>query len=211
MWKDIQRQKHLFSSIAYGQLLFIASFVTSTVYAGNSHGAALLTEHDPNSRYICKGPLAEFAACQCNEEASEVACVNAQFVDAGVFQHVSNYYKAISKVTFHGNNFQDLPDSPLFGDKTYDSVHVLNISANYIVNLHSSGLIGLPNVRILDLSNNEIVLTEKNVNFLSHTPKLTHLYLRRAFTSVVNRTVQFDLLLRMFNNAQLEQLRVRLQ
>ncbi|KAH7695114.1 Leucine Rich Repeat family protein, partial [Aphelenchoides avenae] len=187
-----------------------AALITSVAAQAGSrrHGQTILAEHDPNSRYVCKGPLSEYAACQCNEEASEVACVNAQFVDAGVFQHVSNYYKSMNRVTFHGNNFQDLPESPLFGDAPYESIHILNISANYIVNLHSKALMGLPNLQELDLSYNEIVLTEANVDFLTHTPRITHLYLRRAFTSVINRTAQFELMLRMFYKAKLDHLRV---
>lgn len=42
------------------------------------------------------------------------------------------------------------------------------------MNLNSNALRSVPNVQVLDLSNNEIVLTEKDVDFLTHTPKLTH-------------------------------------
>uniref|UniRef100_A0A915DDL7 Uncharacterized protein n=1 Tax=Ditylenchus dipsaci TaxID=166011 RepID=A0A915DDL7_9BILA len=83
-------------------------------------------------------------------------------------------FSSLARVTFHGNNFQDLPDEPLFGETTYTSLNVLNISANYIVNLHSDALKAVPNIQVLDLSNNEIVLDEDNVDFLIHTPKLTH-------------------------------------
>lgn len=51
-------------------------------------------------------------------------------------------------------------------------LQVLNISANYIVNLHSNALRGMANLLVLDLSNNEIVLKEEDITFLSHTPKL---------------------------------------
>ncbi|VDM47513.1 unnamed protein product [Toxocara canis] len=85
-------------------------------------------------------------------------------------------------------------------------LQVLNISANYIVNLHSNALQGMPNLLVLDISNNEIVLKEEDVDFLAHTPKLKQLYLRRAFTSLVNRTVQFALMMRMFRNAKLNEL-----
>uniref|UniRef100_A0A914E6F8 Uncharacterized protein n=1 Tax=Acrobeloides nanus TaxID=290746 RepID=A0A914E6F8_9BILA len=166
-----------------------------------------MQEIDPNSKYTCKGPLGEFPACACNEMDLEISCINAQFVDTDVFKNVPTYYKGISKITFHGNNFQDLPDDPLFGENVVlDGLTVLNISANYIVNLNSKALRGLPNIRILDLSNNEIVLRPEDVYFLSHTPKITHLYLRRAFTSLVNRTIQFDLMVRMFYNGKLHNL-----
>ncbi|KAI1730657.1 leucine rich repeat domain-containing protein [Ditylenchus destructor] len=185
--------------------IFYVDFVVSTTH--NSRGL-VPQENDPNTRYICKGILGEHAACLCNEDEQEVACINAQFVDTGVFQYANSHYSNLRRVTFHGNNFQDLPDEPLFGDTKYSSMNVLNISANYIVNLHSNALKAVPNIQVLDLSNNEIVLTETNIDFLTHTPRLTHLYLRRAFTSVINRTQQFDLLMRMFRKANLKHLKV---
>ncbi|CAJ0610229.1 unnamed protein product [Cylicocyclus nassatus] len=80
--------------------------------------------------------------------------------------------------------------------------------AVFSVNLNSNALKGLPNLRVLDLSNNEIVLKESDVDFLTHTPRLTELYLRRAFTATINRTVQFDLMMRMFKKANLKHLEV---
>ncbi|KAK6113855.1 Leucine rich repeat family protein [Brugia pahangi] len=163
-------------------------------------------EEDPNSRFQCQGSLSDYAACQCREQDSELSCINAQFVDTDIFLHVNNLYRHLRKVTFHGNNFQDLPNSPLFGRNKHENIEVLNISANYIVNLHSNALRGMPNLLVLDLSNNEIVLKEEDINFLSHTPKLKQLYLRRAFTLLVNRTVQFSLMMQMFRKANLEEL-----
>ncbi|KAE9552026.1 hypothetical protein FO519_004751 [Halicephalobus sp. NKZ332] len=161
------------------------------------------TTRDPNSRFICKGQLGDFAACTCIDATNEISCINAQFVDADVFLHLNGHYKTINKITFHGNNFQDLPDRALFGEVEHHSLHTLNLSANYIVNLNSHALQGMPNIRVLDLSNNEIVLRPQDTDFLSHTPLITHLYLRRSFTSSVNRTKQFDLLMRLFSNANL--------
>ncbi|CAJ0954112.1 unnamed protein product, partial [Mesorhabditis belari] len=162
---------------------------------------------DPNSRFACIGSLlADQPACQCREDDGELSCINAQFIETRVFLTVNNHYKHLSKITFHGNNFQDLPQGSLFGDVIHSSLTTLNISANYIVNLHSGALKGVPNLRVLDLSNNEIVLKEENVDFLTHTPHLTELYLRRAFTATLNRTQQFDLMMRMFKRANLQKL-----
>lgn len=61
-------------------------------------------------------------------------------------------------------------------------------------------------MRILDLSNNEIVLKEEDIGFLSHTRKLMRLYLRHAFNQSVNRTIQFELMERMFEDARLDKL-----
>ncbi|KIH56833.1 leucine Rich repeat-containing domain protein, partial [Ancylostoma duodenale] len=128
---------------------------------------------DPNLQYLCRGSLSDYAACQCKEDEGEVACINAQFVDTDVFFNLNAHYKSLQKVTFHGNNFQDLPSTSLFGSVSHSRLHTLNISANYIVNLNSNALKGLPNLRVLDLSNNEIVLKESDVDFLTHTPRLT--------------------------------------
>ncbi|VDL73276.1 unnamed protein product [Nippostrongylus brasiliensis] len=154
---------------------------------------------DPNLQFLCRGSLSDYAACQCKEDEGEVACINAQFVDTEVFFNLNAHYKSLQKVTFHGNNFQDLPSTSLFGSVSHSRLHTLNISANYI---------GLPNLRVLDLSNNEIVLKESDIDFLTHTPRLTHLYLRRAFTATINRTIQFDLMMRMFQKANLKHLEV---
>lgn len=149
---------------------------------GGGGGVVLISqENDPNLQYICKGALGEFAACQCNDEDAEVACINAQFVDTAVFQYINSYYGSLKRITFHGNNFQDLPNRALFGDGiVYENLRVLNISANYIVNLHRNALQNMPAVEELDLSNNEIVLTEANVDFLSFTPKLKKVSERRC-------------------------------
>lgn len=44
-------------------------------------------------RLLCKGALGEYAACQCNEEEAEIACINAQFIDTGVFQYINSHYR----------------------------------------------------------------------------------------------------------------------
>uniref|UniRef100_A0A914HDM6 Uncharacterized protein n=1 Tax=Globodera rostochiensis TaxID=31243 RepID=A0A914HDM6_GLORO len=163
-------------------------------------------EIDPNVQFQCRGALGEFAACLCNDQSLEVACINAQFVDNAVFQYVNGHYNLAVQLTFHGNNFQDLPEGPLFGSHTLDRLRVLNISANYIVNLHRNALRGAPNIEVLDLSNNEIVLGEENIHFLSHTPRLRKLFLRRAFTSPHNRNAQFALMLKLFEKADLRRL-----
>lgn len=80
---------------------------------------------------------------------------------------------------------------PLFGVGTnglttiYSDLVSLNLSANYIVNLHSQALQATPNIKILDLSNNEIVLTEENVHFLDFTPKLTHVRKKFFFSLLI--------------------------
>ncbi|KAF7636543.1 hypothetical protein Mgra_00004131 [Meloidogyne graminicola] len=144
-------------------------------------------ENDPNIQYQCKGALSDYAACICNNEIKEVNCINAQFVDTSIFQYIIGYYSNIEQLTFHGNNFQDLPDNSLFGSTILENLKILNISANYIVNLNKNALIGCPNIEILDLSNNE-------------------LYLRRAFTTPLNRSNQFNLLIRLLETAKLKNL-----
>ncbi|KAL3991186.1 Leucine rich repeat family protein [Acanthocheilonema viteae] len=188
-------------------LLHVIRFILAfCVFGAVKAKRQTISEEDPNSRFQCQGSLSDYAACQCREQESELSCINAQFVDTDVFLHVNNLYRHFRKVTFHGNNFQDLPDSPLFGQNEHENLEVLNISANYIVNLHSNALRGMPNLLVLDLSNNEIVLKEEDITFLSHTPKLKQLYLRRAFTLLVNRTVQFSLMMRMFKTVHLQHL-----
>jgi hypothetical protein len=78
-----------------------------------------------------------------------VACINAQFVDTAIFQYLIGHYefvtvdkliiwiysidpnRNIEQLTFHGNNFQDLPDGSLFGPSNrLENLRVLNISAN---------------------------------------------------------------------------------
>ncbi|KAI6191539.1 Trophoblast glycoprotein [Aphelenchoides bicaudatus] len=187
--------------------LLLCAFWPNELSAGKSR--IPIQEHDPNSQYLCKGELGEHAACLCNDEAFEVACVNAQFVDVHAFHYLNTNYRLanVRKLTFHGNNFQELTNAPLFGSIIHEDLQVLNISANYIVTLHSNALKSTPNINVLDLSNNEIVLNQENVKFLKHTRKLTQLYLRRAFTASVNRTKQFDILMQMFENADLKQLK----
>lgn len=165
-------------------------------------------ENDPNVQFQCKGALGDYAACLCNNNVKEVACINAQFVDTAIFQYMLGHYNDIEQLTFHGNNFQDLPDGSLFGPAILENLRVLNISANYIVNLHRNALSGCPNIEILDLSNNEIVLSEENIHFLDHTPRLKKLYLRRAFTTPLNKSNQFNLLIRLLEKAQLKRLEV---
>ena len=60
-------------------------------------------------------------------------------------------FSGIRKLTFHGNNFQDLPNEPLFGHTRFEALHTLNLSANYIVNVQSAALQGAPNIRVLDV------------------------------------------------------------
>jgi len=187
---------------------YLLCLTLGAVQSSGSKSRVPLQDHDPNAQYVCKGELGEHAACLCNEAEGEVSCINAQFVDVHSFHYLNTNYRNVRKLTFHGNNFQDLPDSPLFGSVIHEDLQVLNISANYIVNLHSNALKSTPNIHVLDMSNNEIVLNNENVDFLTHTPKITQLYLRRAFTSSVNRTKQFEILMQMFENGNLKQLKL---
>ncbi|VDO74791.1 unnamed protein product [Onchocerca flexuosa] len=84
-----------------------------------------ISEEDPNSRFQCQGSLSDYVACQCREQESELSCINAQFVDTNVFLHVNNHYRHLRKVTFHGNNFQDLPNRPLFGENEHTNLEVI--------------------------------------------------------------------------------------
>ncbi|GMR31860.1 hypothetical protein PMAYCL1PPCAC_02055, partial [Pristionchus mayeri] len=190
--------------------LLVFSLLVSAHGRERNNGRQQFANEDPNSRFICEGQLAEYAACQCNEEEGDVSCINAQFVDTSIFASLGSYYKGLNRITFHGNNFQDLPTGSLFGSSSssYSNLDTLNISANYIVNLHSNALQGLKNLRTLDLSNNEIVLHESDIGFLQNTPKITELFLRRAFTMTSNRSTQFEMMMKMFRNAKLEKLEV---
>ncbi|CAB3410279.1 unnamed protein product [Caenorhabditis bovis] len=156
----------------------------------------------------CTGKLGEYAACQCDPSVGEFSCINAQFVDTNVFLEIANNYRNLKSVTFHGNNFQDLPKTPFFGASSQDSLLKLNLSANYIVNLNGNAMKHMPNLQVLDISNNEIVFRPRDVDFLTHTPHLTQLYMRRAFTVTINRTQQFELMLEMFRLAKLEYLQI---
>ncbi|CAI2358165.1 unnamed protein product [Caenorhabditis sp. 36 PRJEB53466] len=177
------------------------------VQAGNRQEYQYREEAIEN-KLICAGKLADYAACQCDPSAGDYSCINAQFVDANVFLDIATNYKYIKSVTFHGNNFQDLTSTPLFGSDSQSSLSKLNLSANYIVNLNSNALRNMPNLQVLDISNNEIVFRQRDVDFLTHTPRLTQLYMRRAFTVTINRTQQFELMLEMFRQAKLEYLQV---
>ncbi|GMT04843.1 hypothetical protein PENTCL1PPCAC_27017, partial [Pristionchus entomophagus] len=193
-----------------GSLLIFSSLLLISHGRERNNGRQQFASEDPNSRFICEGQLAEYAACQCNEAEGDVSCINAQFVDTSIFASLESYYKGLNRITFHGNNFQDLPSGSLFGSSSssYSNLDTLNISANYIVNLHSNALQGLRNLKTLDLSNNEIVLLESDIGFLQNTPKLTELMLRRAFTMTSNRSSQFDMMMKMFEKAKLEKLEV---
>uniref|UniRef100_A0A915DD00 Uncharacterized protein n=1 Tax=Ditylenchus dipsaci TaxID=166011 RepID=A0A915DD00_9BILA len=68
-------------------------FISSSYCSSHNSRGLIQQENDPNTRYLCKGPLGEFAACQCNDDEHEVACINAQFVDTGVFQYINSHYK----------------------------------------------------------------------------------------------------------------------
>ncbi|PIO74478.1 hypothetical protein TELCIR_03511 [Teladorsagia circumcincta] len=166
--------------------LRFALFRTAVILATAVHARERtpFAQEDPNLQFLCRGSLSDYAACQCKEDEGEVACINAQFVDTEVFFNLNAHYK-------------------------YDYQLIYCIIAIIPVNLNSNALKGLPNLRVLDLSNNEIVLKESDVDFLAHTPRLTHLYLRRAFTATINRTVQFDLMMRMFQRANLKHLEIR--
>jgi hypothetical protein len=82
------------------------------------------------------------------------------------------------------------------------------LSVSFIYPKQLWAILATPNIKVLDMSNNEIVLNDENIPFLTHTPKLTQLYLRRAFTTTSNKTKQFDILMRIFEKAQLKQLKV---
>uniref|UniRef100_A0A0N5BNM5 LRRCT domain-containing protein n=1 Tax=Strongyloides papillosus TaxID=174720 RepID=A0A0N5BNM5_STREA len=191
--------KHLLLIIFYGILNIFTYIIEGS--------KPRVYEQDPNSLYICKGQLGDYAACQCKEDESSISCINAQFVHTNLFHQVNLYKSKISKVTFHGNNFQQLPNNSLFGDTIHYQLTHLNISANYIMELGTGALKGMPNLKVLDLSNNEIVLKQSDLDFFTFTPKLEELYLRKAFIFRYNHTGQFSIMMEMFRKANLMNLK----
>uniref|UniRef100_A0A0N4ZT14 LRRCT domain-containing protein n=1 Tax=Parastrongyloides trichosuri TaxID=131310 RepID=A0A0N4ZT14_PARTI len=185
-------------------LFYSILYLVNTVITGSK---PRIYEQDPNSLYICKGQLGDYAACQCKEDEASISCINAQFVHTNLFHQVNLYKSNINKVTFHGNNFQQLPNSSLFGDTIHSQLTYLNISANYIMELGAGALKGMPNLKVLDLSNNEIVLKESDLDFLTFTPKLEEIYLRKAFIFRFNHSEQFYYLMEMFRRGNLRNLR----
>ncbi|CAI5454377.1 unnamed protein product [Caenorhabditis angaria] len=189
---------------------FLATYLLATAWVvqAATRNDYHYREEAIENRLVCLGKLTDFAACQCDPSNGDYSCINAQFVDTNVFLDIATNYDYIKSVTFHGNNFQDLPLLPLFGSGVQKNLIKLNLSANYIVNLNSNALRSMPNLQILDISNNEIVFKPSDVDFLTHTPQLTELYMRRAFTVTVNQTYQFELMLEMFRLAKLEHLKI---
>lgn len=53
-------------------------------------------------------------------------------------------FRHLRKVTFHGNNFQDLPDSPLFGQNEHGNLEVIRntVSQKCAIKIFFSGYDG---------------------------------------------------------------------
>ncbi|EPB66773.1 leucine Rich repeat-containing domain protein [Ancylostoma ceylanicum] len=152
---------------------------------------------DPNLQYLCRGSLSDYAACQCKEDEGEVACINAQFVDTDVFFNLNAHYKSLQKVTFHGNNFQDLPSTSLFGsvlDLSYNflqsvpfelpcpfpSLTSLDLRQNFLKNLVVNGSC-LTKVRSVDLSRNQFYSLTSSFRHLASSAQPDTYVLRNPF------------------------------
>lgn len=146
-----------------------------------------------------------YPQCQCNE--TRVSCVNAQMTDTDLFLHLNDYPNVVS-VTFHGNNFEELP-ARVLGTTEYIQLRYLNLSANYFVKVDAGAFLHMPNLVSLDLSQNEMRFDELDVDLLSPLPKLQELRLRKAFPrSMPNASQQMDLFRRMLQKAKLTKLRL---
>uniref|UniRef100_A0A0N5AFW6 LRRCT domain-containing protein n=1 Tax=Syphacia muris TaxID=451379 RepID=A0A0N5AFW6_9BILA len=203
----------------FGHFSRLNSQILQVLWAYAAFGAVASIREDYNdieeyrvqdqiNLYHCTGsPLLQTTACQCRS-SEELECINAQITDLNVFNDINKFYRYNRKITLRGNNFNSLPEGPLFGNQSQMNLELLNLSANYIVNISSNSLKGMPNLMILDLSNNEIVLHKDMIDFLSHTPRLHQLYLRRAFTAMNKDERQLHLLMKMFEKANLQNLSI---
>lgn len=115
-----------------------------------------------------------------------VECVNGQFTTDEVFLNVGIHFSYLERVAFHGNNFNTLGGATghLFGaGVSHPRLANLNLSANYIVNIHPNAFLGLPRLTDLDLSNNELFLSDPDsLTLLQPLPGLQRLYMKKAFS-----------------------------
>lgn len=152
----------------------------------------------------CKGVLPP--PCQCSHVSVE--CINAQFTTTEYFLQFYVNFEYVESMTFHGNNFAKLEDS-LFGHSKMARLKVLNLSANYIIELDDNTFAGLPNLEVLDLSYNEILFNESSSTLFARLPKLHRLQLRKAFSIQGNRNDtlrQMRILEKMFKVADMQSL-----
>uniref|UniRef100_A0A5S6Q350 LRRCT domain-containing protein n=1 Tax=Trichuris muris TaxID=70415 RepID=A0A5S6Q350_TRIMR len=151
----------------------------------------------------CHGMLA--SPCKCT--AVSVECINGRFTDTDIFLQVSKtHFPFLESVTFQGNNFVTLPASVFGPASNHPRLKALNLSANYFVNMHPDAFSGMPELRYLDLTDNEIILGQETLSLLKPLVKLESLRLRKAFRFPMNVTHQLGLLQEMLERAQLDHL-----
>jgi hypothetical protein len=143
--------------------------------------------------------------CVCTQTSIE--CINAQYTDSDLFLTVAVHFPYLERATYKGNNFRNLP-AAIFGHvmNGMQRLEMLNISSNYIVQLHAEALLGVPNLQVLDMSDNEIYLRGNETYFFTHTPYLKKLIWRRALNANLNRSKQVDHLINMLRAANLKHL-----
>ncbi|KHJ40673.1 leucine Rich repeat-containing domain protein [Trichuris suis] len=143
--------------------------------------------------------------CKCT--AVSVECINGRFTDTDIFLQVTKtHFPFLERVTFQGNNFVTLPASVFGPASNHPRLKSLNLSANYFVNMHPDAFSGMPDLRFLDLTDNEIILSQETLNLLKPLVKLEGLRLRKAFRFPMNVTHQLGLLQEMLERAQLDHL-----
>ncbi|KRY14197.1 Leucine-rich repeat and fibronectin type-III domain-containing protein 4 [Trichinella patagoniensis] len=148
----------------------------------------------------CKGVLP--LPCKCTAVAVE--CINGQFTDTDIFLQISKiHFPFLESVNFQGNNFVHLPTNVFGPASNHPRLIALNLSANYFVNMDPDAFQGMPDLRFLDLTDNEIILDAAAVRLLQPLKSLQSLRLRKAFRFPMNVTQQLGLLQSILERAKL--------
>lgn len=133
-------------------------------------------------------------------------CTNSNFTDVDMLTQLSPQTEVL---VFTGNNIQFLPPNLIGQDIRYEKLHTIDLSNNKIKFIRGKTFHNVKSVKVLDLSNNEILIDEDNFHprIFSNFKSLEELHLNNAFDNSVHDKDFLQELWKIFNESSLTNLK----
>lgn len=129
---------------------------------------------------------------RCNCTKVSVTCINLQLrpkpqlpsedTDELFLQLEDRRFEFLEEVTVIGNNLENLRGYIFGRSVEHENLRKLNISANYFMHVDPEAFKGIPNLEILDLSNNKLVFDENSTRVFEPIARLRQLHLESTFS-----------------------------
>lgn len=152
----------------------------------------------------------DLSVCQCSPpnhpSPTEIECVDIKFKSEEILYLITNsHFTNLRSITFRGNHFPYLYPYVFggFGNpNVLGTFERIDLSSNSVENISKDAFCGMKGVQKLDLSFNQVVLSEEESTIFEPMKSMIELKMKRFFAQPIQSDVQLVHLQRIFQTTQ---------